>query len=407
MPHAGSEVLAVHAAVDVIESPNAPRRSRPPGYTLPLLAAANFAAATAGMITAGLLQLIAADLEYSAARVGQLITVYAAGFAIGAPLLGALLGRFCRKHVVLLGLGLVAAGSFATAATQSSPWLESARVLAAAGAAMTLPSVSAIVAHLYAEARPRALGAVLMGLTIAMVLGLPVGTLLGSAFGWRVAFAAAGLLAIVVAVVLKLALPGGIVVPTVGVAAWRELLRAGSTYVLLLPSVLFSAANFALYAYVAVYLAYALGSGANELAGFLLLFGVASICANLAIGVASDRVGAARLLAASCGGLALTMVTMAGGAGNAGLVIAAFVAWAFCNAFFLALQQTRVVDAHPAAATALLALNNSATFAGQAAGSIVGSAVLATLGPAALPWAGCALAVGAWAATARAGRRTR
>lgn len=85
------------------------------GRILPLLAVANFAAASAGMVIAGLLQLIAGDLLWRAAQAGRLIFYYALGFAVGAPLLGAAVGTWCRKRVVVMALVLVAIGSIGSA----------------------------------------------------------------------------------------------------------------------------------------------------------------------------------------------------------------------------------------------------------------------------------------------------
>ncbi|HYO88003.1 MAG TPA: MFS transporter, partial [Candidatus Limnocylindrales bacterium] len=219
--------------------------------TLPLLAAANFAAASAGMIIAGILQLIATDLHWSTTQAGHLITFYALGFAVGAPILGAALGTWCRKRVVILGLSLVSAGSLASALAADSPWLELARLLVACGGAMTIPSVAAIATYLFPAERPKALATVLLGMTLAIIVGVPLGTFIAGVWGWRVPLIGAAMLAAVAALTIKARLPGGIVVPPVPLSAWKDLLGDRRTYLLLASPLLMVAATFSIYGYIA------------------------------------------------------------------------------------------------------------------------------------------------------------
>lgn len=364
--------------------------------TLPLLALANFAAATAGMIIAGILQLIATDLNWTPAEAGRLITWYALGFAVGAPLLGALLGTMCRKQMVVRGLLLVAAGSVATAFATQALWLDLARLVVAAGAAMVVPSTSAIAAWLNPDDRPRALATVLMGMTAAVVFGLPAGTLLAASFGWQAPLVAAGVVAALVSLAIKRLLPGGIVVPPVSLGTWKSLLAAGRTYGLIAPSVIVAAANFSLYAYIGPFLEQTVGVGAQGLSWMLLWFGIVSFAANSVLGPLSHRLGARRLLMLSVALLAVALALSHWGerSGTYGvwLLVVLFALWAVAGAFFGTLQQARVVEAAPSTAPALLALNTSAMFVGQAVGTTAGGLALAAGGVGALPFTAALLA---------------
>lgn len=361
--------------------------------SLALLACANFAAASAGMVIAGILQLIAGDLRWSPAQAGNLITTYALAFAVGAPLLGAALGTWCRKQVVILGLALVALGSLGSALATQTPWLEISRVVVAAGAAMTIPSTSAIAAYLFPNDRPRALALVLMGMTAAIVFGVPLGTLMAGAWGWHAPLFGAAVVAALAALAIKLLLPGGIVVPPVPLDAWAALLRNPRAYPLLGLSLIFIAANFSLYAYIAPFLQSMLGIGAQGLSWLLFLFGLASLASGAVIGALTRRVGARTLIVLSMITLLVTLALTSFTEGRLWLMVALFVTWAAGNSFFGTLQQARVVDAAPASGTALLALNTSAIFAGQAVGTVIGGWVLAGAGLKALPWTGAALAL--------------
>lgn len=360
--------------------------------TLPLLATANFAAASAGMVIMGILQLIAIDLNWTAAQAGNLITLYALGFAVGAPLLGAALGGWCRKQVVILGLSLVALGSLGSALAAQTLWLEAARLVVAAGAAMTIPSSAAIAAYLFPSERPRALAFAASGMTVAVVLGLPLGTLVAGTWGWHAPLFGATLVAAMAAIAIKVWLPGGIVVPPVPLRTWATLLGNPRTYPLLGLSLICLAANFSLYAYIAPFLHDMLGIGPHGLSWLLFWFGLASLAASLVLGPLAARVGAQRLMFASMLALLVSLALTRFTEDRLWLLMMLFVTWAAGNSFFGTLQQARVVEAAPASGSALLALNTSAIFAGQALGTVIGGWVLVHAGVRALPWAGAALA---------------
>jgi predicted MFS family arabinose efflux permease len=360
--------------------------------TLPLLATANFAAATAGMVIMGILQLIASDLKWSPTQAGNLITMYALGFAVGAPLLGAALGTWCRKQIVVLGLSVVSLGSLVSALATQALWLEGARLVVAAGAAMTIPSTSAIAAYLFPTERARALAFATSGMTVAVVFGVPLGTLAAGAWGWHAPLFGAAVLAGLAALAIKLLLPGGIVVPPVPLSAWASLLRNPRTYPLLGLSLICLAATFSLYAFIAPFLHDMLGIGPQGLSWLLFWFGLASLASSFALGPLTARVGAQRLIVLSLLALLFSLALTRFTEDRLWLLMALFATWAAGSSFFGTLQQARVVEAAPAAGSALLALNTSAIFVGQALGTVIGGAVLAHAGLRALPWTGAALA---------------
>jgi predicted MFS family arabinose efflux permease len=257
---------------------------------------------------------------------------------------------------------------------------------------MTIPSTAAIAAYLYPQERPRAMAAVSMGMTVAIVFGVPLGTLLASALDWQAPLFGAALLAALAAFAIKLLLPGGIVVPPVPLSAWCGLLRNPRTYPLLGLSLIVLAATFSLYAYIAPFLHEMLGVDAQGLSWLLFWFGLASLGANLLLGRLSTRLGANRLMVLSLLSLLLSLMLTRFIEDRMWLLLALFVTWAAGSSFFGSLQQARVVDAAPSAGAALLALNTSAIFAGQALGTTIGGWVLLQSGLRGLPWTGAALA---------------
>lgn len=150
------------------------------------LALGAFAIGTAELVVIGILNLIAKDTAVSLSSAGQLITAYALGIAIGAPILTALTGRFGRRLVLRLSLvGFVAGNALAVGAT-SFHMLLLARVVTGSIHGLFIGVASVIAAGLVApEHKGRAISMVFGGIAVSTVVGVPVGTLIGQTLGWR------------------------------------------------------------------------------------------------------------------------------------------------------------------------------------------------------------------------------
>ena len=185
-----------------------------PGHLLPARSAAKmeaalaigtFAIGTGEFAIMGLMPDIASNLHLSEPQVGHAISAYALGVMVGAPLLAILGARLLRKHLLLLLMALYAVGNLATAFTPSFGALLIFRFISG------LPhgaffGIAAVVASSMVPANQRAgaVARVMLGLTLAMLLGNPIATLLGQFLGWRSAFGLVGLIALVtIALVCK------------------------------------------------------------------------------------------------------------------------------------------------------------------------------------------------------------
>jgi DHA1 family inner membrane transport protein len=156
-----------------------------------------FAIGTGEFAIMGLMPDIASNLHLSEPQVGHAISAYALGVMVGAPLLAILGAKLLRKHLLILLMALYALGNLATAFTPSYETLMAFRFISG------LPhgaffGIAAVVASSMVPANKRAgaVARVMMGLTLAMLLGNPIATFLGQFFGWRSAFALVGLIAI-------------------------------------------------------------------------------------------------------------------------------------------------------------------------------------------------------------------
>lgn len=157
------------------------------------MALGSFAIGTGEFAIMGLMPDIASNLQLSEPQVGHAISTYALGVVVGAPTLAILGARLLRKHMLLLLMALYALGNLATAFAPSFGGLVAFRFISGLphGAYFGIAAVvaSSMVAN---NQRAGAVARVMLGLTLAMLLGNPVATLLGQYFGWRSAFVLVG-----------------------------------------------------------------------------------------------------------------------------------------------------------------------------------------------------------------------
>lgn len=161
------------------------------------MALGSFAIGTGEFAIMGLMPDIASNLQLSEPQVGHAISAYALGVMVGAPTLAIIGARLLRKHMLLLLMALYALGNLATAFAPSFGGLVAFRFISGLphGAYFGIAAVvaSSMVAK---DHRAGAVARVMMGLTLAMLLGNPVATLLGQYFGWRSAFVLVGVIAL-------------------------------------------------------------------------------------------------------------------------------------------------------------------------------------------------------------------
>lgn len=172
------------------------------------MAVGSFAIGTGEFAIMGLMPDIANNLHLSEPQVGHAISAYALGVMVGAPLLAILGAKMLRKHLLILLMVLYAAGNVATAFTATFGSLVAFRFISG------LPhgayfGIAAVVASSMVPANKRAgaVARVMMGLTLAMLLGNPLATTLGQFFGWRSAFALVGVIAVITIALIWLCVP--------------------------------------------------------------------------------------------------------------------------------------------------------------------------------------------------------
>ncbi|MGW6588241.1 MFS transporter [Streptomyces globisporus] len=272
------------------------------------LAVSAFGIGTTEFVMMGLLPNVADDLGTSVPTAGYLVSAYAIGVVLGAPLLTGLGSRVPRKKMLLLLMALFTIGNLASALAPDFGWLVAGRLLAGLPHGAFFGVGAVVAARLVSEGRQaRAVATMFLGLTVANIVGVPAATLLGQHLGWRATFLVVG--AIGLAAMAALAR----LVPRIPVEAHqdvrRELRALGNRQVLLglLTAVFGFAGVFAVYSYLSAMTTKAMGFGESSVTLVLALFGIGMTLGALAAGPLTDR-ALRPTLYGSLGALAVVLV---------------------------------------------------------------------------------------------------
>ncbi|MEU6885559.1 MFS transporter [Streptomyces viridosporus] len=283
-----------------------------------VLALGTFLMGTTEFIVAGLLPEIAGDLQVSVAQTGLLITVFAIGMIVGAPLMAMLTLRLPTRLTLMLALGVFAAGHVAVAVGSSFTLLLAARFLTAiaTGAFWAVANVAATRAAGPA-ASARALGLVGAGAMLANVVGVPLGAFAGQLMGWRGPFwALAALAAAAVPLIARTVPHEGPVQHTGSVRSELTALRSGRLWLVLAACATTTGGVLAAYSYIAPLLTDRTGLAAGLVPLVLVGFGLGALVGSVVGGRLGDRRPHTVTIAAAAGAtlLLLAIVLLAGSA---------------------------------------------------------------------------------------------
>lgn len=358
------------------------------------LAAGAFGIGTTEFIIMGLLTQVSQDLRISIPTAGTLISGYAVGVAVGAPLLTLATRRWPRKQLLLALMGIFIAGNAAAALAPGYGALMAARVLTSLTHG-TFFGVGAVVATglVPPEKRASAIALMFSGLTLATLLGVPAGAWIGQHFGWRMAFAAVAGVGVLALAILAAFVPRDAGRPEATPLRQELAVLARAQVWLGLGVTVFGFAGlFALYTYVEPLLTQVTRMGDGLVAATLLLFGAGLAAGNLLGGRLADR-GVVRALLLTIAALMAVLIAGRWAFGHAALAMAYVVLLGTVAFATVAPMQMRVLQqAGPHGATLASSLNIAAFNLGNALGAWVGGLVLAGgLGLTALAWAGAGL----------------
>ncbi|WP_353141452.1 MFS transporter [Acinetobacter pragensis] len=345
---------------------------------LPLLALAvgAFAIGTTEFSPMGFLPEIANDLQVSIAQAGLLISAYAVGVMIGAPLMTLWFSRYSKRKALILLMAIFTLGNLLSALAPSYLGLIGSRIITSLnhGAFFGLGSVVA-ASVVPKDKQASAVAMMFMGLTIANIGGVPLATYVGQHVGWRTSFIAISVLGIVTMLALWKALPQGEPSAKPNVKAELKVLTRLPVVLALLTTVMSAGAMFTLYTYIAPSLKTFMQASPELITFMLVLIGVGFSIGNHLGGKLADYSLEKTLI----GFLALLMIMMllfpllAQTAAGAAIALVIWGAAAF--AVVPPLQMRVMSLAHEAPGLAS-SVNIGAFNLGNAVGAAAGAAVL-------------------------------
>ena len=326
----------------------------------------------------GLLLQVSSDLGISVPLAGLLMTGYALGVFVGAPVLTILTRSLPRKTTLLVLMAIFTLGNLAAALSPSFGWLMTARIITALAHGTFFGVGSVVATSLVApERKASAIALMFTGLTLATLLGVPFGSWLGLAFGWRSTFWAVTGIGIVAFIVLAALVPADRERPVPGPLAEEfKVLARPQVQLGLVMTVLGFGGIFAVFTFIQPILVQLAGFSEAAVSPVLLVFGGGLVVGNLLGGRWADR-SLAPALIGSIGLMAAVMfaATFAFHS-QIGAVIAAFTLGAAAFATVAPLQMWVLQQAGGAGQGLASSLNIAAFNLGNAFGAWLGGEVI-------------------------------
>lgn len=339
----------------------------------------------------GMLPVIAGDLGVSIPIAGLLISAYAFGVVLGAPLLTLTTGRVPRRTLLIGLMAIFTLGNLLAAVSNSYGMLLAARLITSLNHGAFFGVGAIVAAGLVAKNRQAgAVAAMFMGLTLANVVGVPLATWAGDQIGWRVSFWGIAGLGVLAMIALRLTLPK-VAAPTGGNAlAELKVLGRGPVLTALALTVIGSSAMFTVFTYITPILQDVTHASIGFVTAMLVTYGVGLTVGNWLGGRFADK-SVDRTLMVTLGSLAALLVAFAFAMPFAGVSAVLIFLWGVASFALVPPLQMRVMAAASDAPNLASAVNIGAFNLGNAIGAALGGGVIgAGLGFPAVALAGAA-----------------
>ncbi|PKH21215.1 MFS sugar transporter [Enterobacterales bacterium CwR94] len=360
-----------------------------------------FAIGTTEFVIVGLVPTIAEQLGVSLPSAGLLVSIYALGVAVGAPVLTALTGKLPRKTLLVALMALFTIGNVVAWLAPGYETLVIARLLTGLAHGVFFSVGTTIATSLVSKEKAASAIAIMFGgLTVALVTGVPLGTFIGQHFGWRETFLAVAMIGVIALIATLILVPGGI-------AGRASASLKSQLQVVTHPRLLMIYAITAL-GYGGVFTAFTfLAPMMQELAGFspaavswiLLGYGVAVAIGNIWGGRLADRWGAPKALTLIFVALALLLMVFQFTSSHTWLALVTVLVmgvFAFGNVPGLQVYVVQKAEHYtPHAVDVASGLNIAAFNVGIALGSVIGGQIVSHYGLSQTPWVGAVIVLGA------------
>lgn len=353
-----------------------------------------FAIGTTEFVIVGLVPTIAQDLGVTLPSAGLLVSLYALGVAIGAPVLTALTGRWNRKLVLLSLMGLFIIGNILAWMAPNYSSLITARILTGLAHGVFFSIGSTIATSLVPkEKEASAIAIMFTGLTVALVTGVPLGTFIGQTFGWRATFLTVAVLGAIALIGSAFLVPRNL--KQSKPATLRQQLKVITHPRLLLVYAMTAVGyggTFTAFTYLTPILEDVTGFASGMVSLLLLVYGVSVAAGNIWGGKLADRFGPTSALYIVFGGLAAILFVLTFSAYNPVAAVITLLVWgafAFGNVPGLQVYVVQLAERYtPHSVDVASGLNIAAFNIGIAVGAWLGGHVVADMGLMNTPWIG-------------------
>ena len=372
-----------------------------------------FAIGTTEFVIVGLIPTIASDLAVSLPSAGLLVSLYALGVAVGAPLLTALTGKVPRKLLLLSLMVLFTAGNLLAWQAPGYESLILARIVTGLAHGVFFSIGSTIATSLVSkEKAASAIAIMFTGLTVALVTGVPLGTFIGQQFGWRETFLAVSLLGVIAFIGSLLFVPRDIQhSKPASIVQQLAVLKQPRLLLVYTMTAVGYGGTFIAFTFLAPILQEISGFGEGAVSLVLLVYGVSVAVGNIWGGKLADRRGPISALKLIFTLLAVVLFALTFTAANPWLALATVLLWgavAFGNVPGLQVYVVRQAEHYtPNAVDVASGLNIAAFNLGIAGGAWLGGHIVASLGLIHTAWIGSLVVLGALALTFWSGRLDR
>lgn len=353
-----------------------------------------FAIGTTEFVIVGLIPTMANDLQVSLPSAGLLVSLYALGVAIGAPVLTALTGKWNRKSVLLGVMSLFVIGNLLAWQAPGYPTLVVARILTGLAHGVFFSIGSTIATGLVPkEKAASAIAIMFTGLTVALVTGVPLGTYIGQQFGWQSTFLIVALLGLIALLGSMLLVPRDLPQPpATKLVAQLKVLTQPRLLLVYAITALGYGGTFTAFTFLAPILEQVSGFSTHMISLIMLVYGGSVAVGNLWGGKLADKMGPIKALTLIFTGLAAILLVFNITAFNPLAAVATILIWgafAFGNVPGLQVYVVKLAERYtPDAVDVASGLNIAAFNVGIALGAWGGGTIVAKAGLMHTPWVG-------------------
>ncbi|WP_313626155.1 MFS transporter [Kosakonia sp.] len=339
------------------------------------LSLAYFIQATGALSVAGSLAAISHEWGLSDGQSARLLAIFGLTFAISAPLAQVFLGHMMRKYQVLAGMLVFGLGAFIFAIAPDYTALVISRVVMGLGASLIGPVLVALGAELVTQhERGSAIATILLGVSMASMVGIPLAAWIANGWGARTLFALVALVSVLTALAVWFSVPNIVKGVDIRLRQVGQVLMDGKSLAAFLVVFFITSGVYDMYAFISPMIRDRWQGDTASVSVALTVIGVAGILGNLFVGRAARRYSAERLLVTGITMLVLDMLLLMILPGKLALLYLLLVLWAFSTDLLWPTQQRRIVEIASAATRGIsLALTSAFMFCGIGFGSAVAS----------------------------------